>query len=102
MLKRHKPDPFWLTHAVDGWSFALDFKVTPARREALWKHCHEMTEIVLAAGGKFYFAKDLVLRPKDAQRFYPEGKLEAFRELKHELDPEGLLQSDVWRRIGGA
>ena len=101
VLKRHKPDPFWLTHALDGWSFALDFKVTPARREALWQHCHDMTEIVLAAGGKFYFAKDLVLRAQDAERFYPEGRLEAFRALKHELDPEGLLQSDVWRRIRG-
>ncbi|MFT7669777.1 MAG: decaprenylphospho-beta-D-ribofuranose 2-oxidase [Planctomycetota bacterium] len=99
VLKRHKPDPFWLTHSLDGWSFALDFQVTPKNREALWKHCHEMTEIVLKAGGKFYFAKDLVLRAEDATRFYPEGCLDKFRALKQELDPEGLLQSDVWRRI---
>jgi decaprenylphospho-beta-D-ribofuranose 2-oxidase len=101
VLKRHRPDPFWLTHALDGWSFALDFKVTPANRDALWRHCHEMTEIVLAAGGKFYFAKDLVLRPEDAERFYPPGRLEAFRALKRELDPEGLLTSAAWERIGG-
>ena len=31
VLKRHRPDPFWLTHAVDGWSFAMDFRVTPAK-----------------------------------------------------------------------
>jgi FAD/FMN-containing dehydrogenase len=60
-----------------------------------------MTEIVLAAGGKFYFAKDLVLRAEDAARFYPPGRLERFWELKDELDPEGLLQSDVSRRIRG-
>ncbi len=101
VLKRHKPDPFWLTHALDGWSFALDFKVTPTNREALWRHCHELTEIVLNAGGKFYFAKDLVLRAQDVERFYPAGKLQDFREMKRELDPEGLLQSDVWRRING-
>ena len=101
VLKRHRPDPFWLTHALDGWSLALDFKVTPANRDALWRHCHEMTELVLAAGGKFYFAKDLVLRPEDAERFYPEGRLEAFRALKRELDPEGLLTSAAWQRIGG-
>lgn len=99
VLKRHKPDPFWLTHALDGWSFALDFKVTPGNREALWNHCHQMTEIVLSGGGKFYFAKDLVLRSQDRERFYPEGRFEAFCALKNELDPEGLLQSDVWRRI---
>jgi len=102
VLKRHKPDPFWLTHALDGWSLALDFKVTPGNREALWEHCHAMTEIVLAGGGKFYFAKDLVLRREDRERFYPEGRFEAFCALKRELDPEGLLQSDVWRRIAPA
>jgi len=77
----------------------LDFKVTPTNREALWNHCHQMTEIVLAGGGKFYFAKDLVLRSQDRERFYPEGRFESFCALKDELDPEGLLQSDVWRRI---
>jgi len=101
VLKRHRPDPFWLTHALDGWSLALDFRVTPSNREALWEFCHTMTEIVLAAGGKFYFAKDLVLRPRDAERFLPPDKWAAFRALKRELDPENLLQSDAWRRIGG-
>ncbi len=101
VFKRHRPDPFWLTHAVDGWSFAMDFKVTPARREALWKHCHELTELVLDAGGKFYFAKDLVLRPEDVVRMYPEDKLEAFLKLKAELDPEERLQTDLWRRVFG-
>ena len=37
VFKRHRPDPFWLTHSVDGWSFAMDFKVTPATRERLWR-----------------------------------------------------------------
>jgi FAD/FMN-containing dehydrogenase len=101
VLKRHKPDPFWLTHSVDGWSLALDFKVTPANREALWRHCHELTELVLAAGGKFYFAKDQVLRAGDAERFFPQDRLEAFRSLKSELDPQGLLQSDLSRRLFG-
>jgi decaprenylphospho-beta-D-ribofuranose 2-oxidase len=101
VLKRHRPDPFWLTHSLDGWSLALDFKVTPANREALWRHCHELTELVLAAGGKFYFAKDQVLRAGDAERFFPEDRLSAFRALKSELDPEGLLQSDLSRRLFG-
>ena len=101
VLKRHKPDPFWLTHSVDGWSLALDFKVTPQNREALWRHCDELTELVLAAGGKFYFAKDQVLRAGDAERFFPPERLSAFRSLKAELDPQGLLQSDLSRRLFG-
>jgi len=99
VFKRHRPDPFWLTHASDGWSLALDFLVTPAKREALWRHCAELTEIVLAGGGRFYFAKDLVIGHEDMLRMFPTDKVEAFRALKHELDPEGLLQTDLYRRV---
>lgn len=98
VFKRHRPDPFWLTHAVDGWSFAMDFKVTPANRERLWRHCAELTELVLAAGGRFYFAKDLVLGAKDPARFYPADKLDRFLALKRELDPQGLFSTNLWRR----
>ncbi|MBI5434299.1 MAG: FAD-binding oxidoreductase [Planctomycetes bacterium] len=99
VFKRHRPDPFWLTHAVDGWSFALDFKVEPVSRERLWKLCHELSEVVIAAGGRFYFAKDLVLRPEDARRAFPSDKLERFRALKRRHDPESVLQTDLWRRV---
>ncbi len=99
VFKRHRPDPFWMTHAVDGWSFAMDFKVTPANRAALWRHCAELTGVVLEAGGRFYFAKDLVLGPDVARGFFPAEKLAAFLALKDELDPEHLLQTDLWRRV---
>lgn len=98
VFKRHRPDPFWLTHAVDGWSFALDFKVSPSRRESLWKLCDEMTEVVIAAGGRFYFAKDLVVQPEDTRRFLPEDRLAAFARLKRECDPETLLDGNLYRR----
>lgn len=101
VFKRHRPDPFWMTHALDGWSLALDFKVTPENRDALWAHCAELSEITLAAGGKFYFAKDLVIRPEDARRMYGEELLERFRGLKRRADPEGLLRTDLWRRVFG-
>jgi decaprenylphospho-beta-D-ribofuranose 2-oxidase len=99
VFKRHRPDPFWLTHAVDGWSLALDFKVDPATRERLWSLCHELTEVVLAAGGRFYFAKDLVIRPEDARRAFPTDKVERFRALKRLHDPESLLETNLWRRV---
>lgn len=101
VLKRHRPDPFWLTHAVDGWSLAMDFKVQPSTRERLWRLCAEMTQVVLDAGGRFYFAKDLVISAADAQRFLPADKLAAFRALKRRHDPEGLLASDLSRRVLG-
>ncbi len=99
VVKRHRPDPFWLTHAVDGFSFALDFRVAPATRARLWRLCAEMTEVVLTAGGRFYFAKDLVLSRGDAERFFPPDNLAAFRALQREVDPERLLETDLSRRV---
>ncbi len=99
VLKRHRPDPFWLTHSVDGWSLALDYKVTPSTRADLWRHCAEMTRIVLAGRGKFYFAKDLVIGQQDMVAMFPPEKLQAFLKLKRELDPEMLLQTDLSRRV---
>jgi len=32
VFQRHRPDDFLMTHAVDGYSLALEFKVTAARR----------------------------------------------------------------------
>ena len=99
VFKRHRPDPFWMTHSCDGWSLALDFKVTPERREALWRFCDEMTEIVLAGGGKFYFAKDLVIGPRTMRAMFPEDRLEAFLRMKRELDPESILSTNLWRPV---
>jgi len=98
VFKRHRPDPFWLTHAVDGWSFALDFKVDPARRAELWKLCDELTELVISAGGRFYFAKDLVVAAEDTARFLPPDKLAAFAQLKRACDPETLIEGQLYRR----
>jgi len=99
VFKRHRPDPFWLTHGLDGWSFAMDFKVTPARRPSLWRHCAELVEVVLAAGGRFYFAKDSVLGPDVVPRMFAPERLAAFLALKRELDPQEILQTDLWRRV---
>lgn len=99
VFKRHRPDPFWMTHSNDGWSLALDFHVEPGRRESLWRCCEELTRIVLDAGGKFYFAKDLVIGYQAMLRAFPTERREAFLALKRELDPEELLQTNLWRRV---
>lgn len=102
VLKRHRPDPFLMTHAVDGYSLAMDFAVSssPRRREALWTLCREMAEVVLAAGGRFYYAKDAVLQASSLARIHGDDAVARFRALKRRLDPQQLLQSDLSRRLG--
>jgi FAD/FMN-containing dehydrogenase len=98
VFKRHRPDDFLLTHALDGWSLAMDFPVTVKNRNRLWALTERLTERVLAAGGKFYFAKDSVLRAGDVEQAYGRARLDQFLALKRRTDPTGMLTSDLWTR----
>jgi len=102
VLKRHRPDPFLMTHAVDGYSLAMDLCVSMRahRRQALWRLCQELAEIVLTAGGRFYYAKDAVLLASSFGRIHGDPAVATFRALKQRLDPDRLLQSDLSRRLG--
>ncbi len=99
VFKRHRLDPFLMTHAVDGYSLALDFKVTAANRRRLWTHAAELTRVVLDAGGRFYFAKDSTLTAPDLVAYRAEERVRRFLAMKRALDPETLLQTDLWRRL---
>lgn len=101
VFKKHKSDPFLLTHALDGYSMAMDFPVTFGNRKRLWELAGELDEIVLKFGGKFYFAKDSTLRPETVQRAFPKKNLEKFYSLKKKFDPKGILETDLYRRITG-
>jgi decaprenylphospho-beta-D-ribofuranose 2-oxidase len=98
VLKRHRPDDYVLSHAMDGWSMAMDFRVQPGKRDRLLAMTHALTERVVAAGGRFYFAKDSVLDAGEVARAYGPERLGAFAAMKQRLDPEGLLVSDLARR----
>lgn len=100
VTKRHRPDQFLLTHAVNGYSFALDFKVTGGRgRAQLQSLANELNQIALQAGGRFYFAKDSTLTPEAAGRYLGAETLGQLRALKQRCDPNELLQTDLYRRL---
>ena len=99
VFKRHRKDAFLMSHAVDGYSFALDFAITAKNRERLWTLASRLNTIVLQAGGRFYFAKDSTLDAQTAESFLGPEALEQFRALKAECDPENLLQTELSKRI---
>lgn len=101
VTKRHRPDKFLLTHAVDGFSLAMDFKITNGNRAKLSGMLQEFDRLVLQAGGRFYFAKNSETTAETAQRFYGQETMEKFRQLKNRCDPNGLLESDLYKRIFG-
>ena len=99
VFKRHRPDDFLLTHGVDGYSMAMDFRVTPKRRPKLLELARELDDIVLEAGGRFYLAKDSSLRPEIVKAYLGEDAIAKFMELKHQYDPDGLMETNLWRRL---
>jgi decaprenylphospho-beta-D-ribofuranose 2-oxidase len=99
VTKRHRPDKFLLTHGVDGFSLALDFKVTDANRRALSAMLQEFDRIVLEAGGRFYFAKNSETSAESARRFLGDETIAKFKTLKKRCDPNNLLESDLYRRL---
>ena len=101
VTKRHRPDKFLLSHALDGFSLALDFKVTDRNRARLSEMLQEFDQMVLDAGGRFYFAKNSETSAETARAFLGEKTIERFKKLKKRTDPNGLLESDLYRRIFG-
>jgi FAD/FMN-containing dehydrogenase len=99
VFKRHRRDRFLMSHAVDGYSLALDFKITKSNREEVWNLAHRFDELVLEGGGRFYFAKDSTLEPPSVRRYLGDETVDRFMELKKRCDPEEILQTNLYRRL---
>ncbi|HWX46091.1 MAG TPA: FAD-binding oxidoreductase [Solirubrobacteraceae bacterium] len=84
-----------LSFPIEGFTLAIDL---PASAPGMYRALDEADELVAGAGGRVYLAKDARLHPEMLGVMYPE--LDRFRELRAQVDPDGVLRSDMGRRLG--
>jgi hypothetical protein len=59
-----------------------------------------MAEVVLNAGGRFYFAKDGLLSAEQAKRSLGEAAIARFTALRDDWDPKRRFKTQLSCRIG--
>ena len=95
VLKRFGPgNPGPLSFPMPGWTLAADVS---AAVPGLFELLNQLDEQVAEAGGRLYLAKDSRQSASMLERSYP--RLEEWRQQRALLDPRGVFNSDLSRRV---
>ena len=83
-----------LSFPFRGWTFAIDFPIGDGLEPLL----KDLDAIVLEAGGRIYLGKDAFVDAETFRKMYPRA--DEWLELKREVDPKGVFDSSLARRVG--
>ncbi len=94
VLKRFGPgNASPLSFPMPGWTLTVDLPI----EAGLDRLCNELDDLVVAAGGRGYLAKDSRLSADTFRQMYP--RLDDFLAVRRRVDPTGLFTSDLSRRL---
>ena len=94
VLKKFGHGEGLLSFPFEGYTFAIDFPITPK----LKPFTEKMDQQILDMGGRIYLGKDAYLNEEMFKAMYPQYK--EWLEIKKKYDPTGVFSSDLSRRIG--
>jgi len=94
VLKRFGPgNPAPLSFPMPGWTLTVDLPI----EHGLDKLCDALDEQVISVGGRVYLAKDSRLSATAFRKMYP--RLDDFLAVRRQVDPDGIFNSDLARRL---
>ena len=82
-----------MSFPMPGWTLCVDFPVRPGLHEL----CARLDDLVLAAGGRLYLAKESRTTADALHRMYP--RIDQWRKVRATVDPTGMFRSDMSRRL---
>jgi decaprenylphospho-beta-D-ribofuranose 2-oxidase len=82
-----------MSFPMPGWTLCVDFPVRPGLHEL----CARLDDLVLAAGGRLYLAKESRTTADALHRMYP--RIDEWRKVRATVDPTGMFRSDMSRRL---
>ncbi len=94
VLKKFGKGQGHLSFPFEGFTFAIDFPITPQLKPFIKK----LDALVLEAGGRIYLGKDAYLDEATFKAMYPQHN--AWLDIKRKYDPENTFSSDLAQRIG--
>ena len=95
VLKTFGPQDGILSFPMPGFTLAMDY---PAGNSGLLAALNEITDMLVAAGGRVYLAKDAIVSRQQFEPMYP--RLDEFRQIRRCCDPEGVFRSLQSDRLG--